>query len=92
MSTLKQLFWVVVGAVVGTAAGVGVAVAVGLYGQWRYPNDPSAGSGAIIVMLTAPLGFLLGIMTSCYFVIRYMKFRKSRGFDVVANVSERAAR
>lgn len=58
----KPLPPVVVGAFIGTAAGVAIAMAIGVLGQLLHPGDPSAGSGSIIVMITAPLGFFFGII------------------------------
>ena len=76
MSVLKWLLSLALGATVGVAAGVTVAVAVGAWGQRQYPNDPSAGSGAIIVMLTAPVGLVLGLVAGARLADRWVKHRK----------------
>ena len=84
MNFLKGLLWVVGGGIVGTAAGVAVAMGVGAFSQWRLPNDPSAGSAAIIVMLTAPLGLLVGLAVGAWCGDRWEKRRRTpEGFDVV---------
>jgi hypothetical protein len=62
MNLLKLLVGTVSGVVVGGALGIAFAVAVGLFSQRRSPNDPSAGSIAIIVMLTFPVGAFLGAL------------------------------
>jgi hypothetical protein len=71
--TAKALVCIVAGAVIGGAGGIGVGVAVGLYAQWHNPNDPSAGSVAIIGMATFPLGVLIGIMAGALCADRWMK-------------------
>jgi hypothetical protein len=91
--SFKDLLWVVGGAVVGTAAGVAVAVGIGALSRWQSPNDPSAGSAAIIVVLTAPAGLLLGMIGGCLCGIHWEKRRsKPQGFDVVTKPGGRASR
>jgi MFS family permease len=48
------------GAFVGFALGVVAAMALGLWSTWAHPNDPSAGSVAIVVIATAPVGAIVG--------------------------------
>ena len=91
MSNLKQLMWVALGAILGAAAGIGVAFALMLYEQWRYPSDASAGSVGIIAVLTFPLGIFLGIVGSCYYCTRMTKRRQPRGFDIKSDSGPGAA-
>ena len=88
----KGLACFVAGAAVGGAGGFGVAMLVGLLGQWQHPNDPSAGSGAIIVMLTFPLGVLVGIVAGAYCGDRWIKHSNtsSQGFEVIKKSGARA--
>ena len=74
--------------------GVGVAAALMYYEKWRHPEDPSAVSVGIIVMLTFPLGLLLGLAAGGLFADRWIKRgnEKTAGFDVVTSRGERAAR
>ena len=73
MTVLKWLVSLALGASLGVAAGVAVAEAVGVWGHWRYPNDPSAGSGAIIVVLTAPVGLAMGLVAGMWLAERWVK-------------------
>lgn len=57
---VRVIFGVVCGAVAGLGLGVSAAVGLGLWSQWTNPGDPSAGSVAIVVIATAPMGILLG--------------------------------
>ena len=83
VSFLKGLLWVG-GGLIGTAAGVAVAVGVGAFSQWRLPDDPSAGSAPIIVLLTAPLGLLVGVACGAWCGDRWTKrSRTLKSFDVV---------
>ncbi len=66
------------GAVAGIAIGLGIAIAVGLYGKWRAPDDPSAGSGAIIAMLTVPFGLLTGVIVGVVATARWIKAGSAR--------------
>jgi len=54
----------IIGLIGGTFAGIilgfAVAYATGLLSEWATPDDPSAGSIAIIVIITAPGGAVLG--------------------------------
>lgn len=57
---LTVICGVVCGAFVGLAFGFIGAMALGLWSQWANPNDASAGSVATVVILTAPLGAMMG--------------------------------
>jgi hypothetical protein len=72
-NTAKILVCTLVGGVIGGAAGIGVAVAVGLYAQSRSPNDPSAGSAATIIVGTFPMGVLIGMIAGVLCAGRWMK-------------------
>ena len=49
------------GAGLGIAGGFGVAMLIGYISQVLSPNDPSASSVAIVVLITAPYGFIGGV-------------------------------
>jgi hypothetical protein len=72
VNPLKLLLGVVGGAIVGAALGMGFAMAVGLYSKWANPSDPSAGSVAIIVIFTAPVGLFLGALVGLFVGFRWM--------------------
>jgi hypothetical protein len=59
-NAIKMIFGVACGAVVGLALGVVAAMALGLWSKWAHPDDPSAGSVAIVVIATGPAGAILG--------------------------------
>jgi hypothetical protein len=48
------------GAIVGSALGILAAMGLGYLSRLNHPDDPSAGSVAIVVIITAPLGALVG--------------------------------
>jgi hypothetical protein len=54
------------GGIGGMAVGVLVAFAAALWAQHRAPNDPSAGSVAIIVILTMPIGGIGGALVGFF--------------------------
>jgi hypothetical protein len=56
---------IVCGAFVGLVLGFLVAYGLGRWSQWAHPNDASAGSVAIVVILTAPGGAVLGAVFGC---------------------------
>ena len=60
MKVIKTAFGVVCGALVGLGLGVVTAIALSYWSIWAHPNDPSAGSVAIVVLATAPAGMILG--------------------------------
>lgn len=55
--------WGMLGAILGVLAGFGVAMAIGYLFVLMFPNDPSAGSVGIVVILTVPAGAFLGFVT-----------------------------
>lgn len=63
MVAIKIIFGLACGAIVGLALGVIAATALGLWSAWANPDDPSAGSVAIVVIATAPVGAVLGSLT-----------------------------
>lgn len=91
---IKGLASMATGAVLGGGVGIGLASGLGIYEQWKHPEDPSAGSAAIVVMLTFPLGLLVGMMAGAFFGDRWIKRAngKSVGFDALPKSCERAAR
>jgi hypothetical protein len=48
------------GGIAGAALGVAVSIAIGVVSQWTHPNDPTAGSVAIIAIALVPAGGFLG--------------------------------
>jgi hypothetical protein len=52
----------VIGAAAGTIAGFLAAMLIGILMQKAAPDDPSSCSVAIVVILTAPAGFLCGML------------------------------
>jgi hypothetical protein len=62
MKAIKIVLGGICGAFVGFALGIFAAVGLGLWSQWTHPDDPSAGSVAIVVIATAPLGAVLGAL------------------------------
>ena len=57
----KTVLGAIVGAFVGAILGVLAAFCLGVFSAWVNPEDPSAGSMAIMVIATGPLGFCIGI-------------------------------
>ena len=49
-------------AMVGGAIGIYIAIAIGRHAQALAPQDPSASSAAEIVIVTAPLGTIAGLL------------------------------
>lgn len=62
VTAIKIILGVICGAFVGFGVGAAAAMALGLWSQWTHPDDPSAGSVAIVVIATAPLGAILGAL------------------------------
>jgi MFS family permease len=60
MKPLVVILGVACGGVVGLALGILGAMALGIWSEWANPNDPSAGSVAIVVIATAPAGAMAG--------------------------------
>lgn len=60
--TPQSLLGIVCGTLSGLVAGVLVASMIGYCGRWTRPEDPSSGSGAIIVIATAPIGAISGFI------------------------------
>ncbi|MCX5658855.1 MAG: hypothetical protein NTW19_03940 [Planctomycetota bacterium] len=60
MKLLWGCLFPILGAIAGTALGIGVAMGLAMYSKWQDPGDPSAGSVAIVGIFTVPFGFLLG--------------------------------
>jgi hypothetical protein len=89
---LRGLFWVIAGAVGGCACGTGFAMGLGLYYQWTHPNDPSAGSVAIVGMCTVPLGILFGMLAGVFYAARLEKRGAASGFDVIVQRDKQSGR
>lgn len=70
MRTLVVIFGVVCGAYVGLGFGILGAMGLGLFSQWADPNDPSAASVAIVVIVTGPGGAMLGAALGGLFVAK----------------------
>lgn len=76
--TLYDIVGMIVGTlfsvVVGFLLGAAFAVGLGVYSQVQNPNDASAGSVAIIAIITDPLfafvGGLFGLVTSVSFFMK----------------------
>ena len=60
MKVPAVIFGVLCGAFVGFVFGILGAMGLGLWSKWASPDDPSAGSVAIVVIATAPLGAMMG--------------------------------
>jgi hypothetical protein len=60
MKSIVTIFGGVCGAVVGLLVGFFAAVGLGCWSQMAHPNDPSAGSVAIVIIFTAPCGLVGG--------------------------------
>ena len=67
---LRVMLGVVCGGCMGLALGFLTAMGVGLVFKWVFPNDPSAGSVAIIVIITAPLGAIFGAIFGGLFMTK----------------------
>jgi hypothetical protein len=94
INVIKGTTSLAAGVLLGGGIGIGIASGLGIYYQWRHPEDLSAGSAAIVVILTFPLGVLLGTMAGAFFGDRWIKRgnRESVGFDVVPKSRGRQAR
>lgn len=57
---VRVLRGLVFGAMVGFLIGFGFPLVSALVLTWLHPDDPTAGSGAIAVIATAPFGLMLG--------------------------------
>ncbi|WP_404307748.1 hypothetical protein [Neorhodopirellula lusitana] len=69
-------------ALLGCILGVALATGIGLYSQTQFPDDASAGSIAIIVIFTAPLGALIvGLIGFVESLSRVMKRRERKVKD-----------
>ena len=77
MRTMLILLGLVCGAVFGTVLGFAGAVGLGIFSQWQHPNDPSAGSVAIVVIATAPGGCMLGAAIGAGLAARWTKKPKT---------------
>ena len=55
---------IVLGGGIGLLLGLGFAAGLGMFSQWQHPEDPSAGSVAIVAIATGPLGAILGAITA----------------------------
>ena len=73
MRTMKILLGLVYGGVIGTALGIAGAWLLGVFSQWQNPNDPSAFSVAIVVIITAPIGCVLGALVGVILATRGTK-------------------
>lgn len=81
-NAIKAIFGASCGAVTGIAAGFALAIGLGLWSQWSTPNDPTAGSVAIVVIFTAPLGMLAGIILGGMTIINYPKLFWRTAFPI----------
>lgn len=67
---LIGLLATLVGAAIGFGLGVAFAIGLAKFSQWQTPDDASAGSVAIVVIATAPLGGLVGAVLAATLAIR----------------------
>ena len=72
MYLLKLIVGIVVGGVLGIAAGWLFAAGLGVYSQWQNPTDPSAGSVAIVGIFTIPIGLFFGGTIGAICGVRWM--------------------
>jgi MFS family permease len=84
MKAAKIIFGAVCGAFFGTAVGIAFAMCVGILAKLSFPSDPSAGSAATIVIATAPLGMLIGLIIGGMIVVTHPKVFWFGIFPVVA--------
>ena len=88
--TLRVFAFVLGGTVLGGAAGIGVAMAAGVISARLNPQDPSAGSVAIMVVATFPLGVLFGVIVSVFAAKALLKKPpEPRGFEVTSTSGRR---
>ena len=60
MHALKVILAFILGGLLGGVVRILIAGGAGLYGQITSPDDPSAGSVAIIGIFTIPCGMFIG--------------------------------
>jgi hypothetical protein len=65
MPTSRRRWPIVVGGIlagglVGSIGGLAVTWAIATIAVWTHPDDPSAGSAAVIVLALFPVGLLFG--------------------------------
>ena len=70
MKALAVVFGVICGGFVGFVFGVLGAICLGLCFHWANPTDPSAGSIAILVIVTAPCGAMAGAVLGGFFIAK----------------------
>lgn len=70
MKALVVIFGVICGTFVGFVCGILGAMGLGLFSKWMNPNDPSAGSVAIVVIETAPVGAMMGAVLGGLFIAK----------------------
>lgn len=66
MRAIKILLATAGGGFLGVVAGFAAAMALGLFFERMYPEDSTAGSIAIVVIFTAPVGGLFGAMVGAF--------------------------
>lgn len=71
----------VIGGVIGLGGGFLLAMGVGWLSQIAHPDDPSAGSVAIIVIITAPVGLLGGVVAGSALGVALAAKIKFRSMD-----------
>lgn len=70
MKVLAVLVGIVCGTIVGFFLGVLAAMSLGLLGKLSAPDDPSAGSLAIFVIATAPMGAICGAVAGGFMAVQ----------------------
>jgi hypothetical protein len=60
MRAIIILLGLIGGGVLGTVLGIAITWGFVVYVQWQNPNDPTAGSVAILGMFIVPNGSILG--------------------------------
>src|SRR5437868_6049003 len=76
MLALRVLVGLVLGAIAGMAIGFFGIIGIAYYEQWMHPQDPSAGSIAILVIVTVPIGLMIGTPIGAIIAVRLMPPRK----------------
>lgn len=62
----------ITGCILGVALAFGISFGIGTLSKYLSPNDPTAFSVAIIIIVLAPAGFIGGIVGGIYLALSLM--------------------